>query len=198
MKISILIIGLILIGGLIFFLTSCKDKTNAQQVNVQPNKSTDSVRTNNLKDNPYEGLRQQAFDISSKQLGLSINDSEIYGVIMDWDLGNGIMSLVTYKTGDASIYLSNGGGIIGGGQHESVNNAAKSFVSIAQKYIDKAQKADAVPLPDRDCVRFYFLTSNGRYSVQEQIENIENKSSIWMNLFAEANIVITELRKTVN
>ena len=136
MKTSILTIGLILVGGFIFYLTACKNKTNGQQTNVQSDNSKDSVKTHNLKDNPFEGLRKQAFDITPQQLGLSLNDSEIYGVIMDWDLGNGIMTLITYKTGDASMNLSTGGGVIGGGQHENVNKAAKAFVSAAQKYFD--------------------------------------------------------------
>ncbi len=198
MKISILVIGLIVIGGLIFYLTSCKNRTKAQQASELPDNSNDSVKTHNLKENPFEGLRKQAFDATPKQLGLSLNDSEIYGIIMDWDLGNGIMSLITYKTGDASIYLSTGGGVIGGGQHENVSKAAKSLVNIAQKYIDKAQKVDSEPLPDKDCVRFYFMTAKGKYGVQEQIEKIENKSSIWIDLFEEANKVITELRETVD
>jgi GNAT superfamily N-acetyltransferase len=41
------------------------------------------------------------------------------------------LSTVFHKTGAASLYLSSGGGIIGGGQHESVNRAAKKFVGFA-------------------------------------------------------------------
>lgn len=77
MKISILLIGLIVVGGLIFYLTSCKNRTNAKQANSQPDNSKDSVKIHNLKDNPFEGLRKQAFDVTPQQLGLSINDSEI-------------------------------------------------------------------------------------------------------------------------
>jgi hypothetical protein len=198
MKISILIIGLIVIGGLIFYLTSCKNKTNGQQANIHPDNSSDSVKTHNLKDNAFEGLRKQAFDVTPAQLGLSNDDSEIYGVIMDWDLGNGTISLITYKTGDASIYTSTGGGVIGGGQHDNVNKAAKLFVNEAKNYINIAQKIDSVPLPDKDCVRFYLLTAKGKYCMQEQIEKIENKTSKLIDLFNEANNVITELRETVD
>jgi hypothetical protein len=89
--------------------------TNAQQANSQPRNSMDSVKIHDPKDNLFEVLRKQAFDITPLQLELTLNGTEIYGVIMDWDLGNGIMTLVTYKTGDASMYLSSGGGVIGGG-----------------------------------------------------------------------------------
>jgi hypothetical protein len=196
MKIPILIIVLIAVGGLIFCLISCKSKTKVQQVNGLTDSSNDSVRIQNLKDNPYEGLRKQAFDITPQQLELSVNDSEIYGVIMDWDLGNGIMTLITYKTGDASMYLSTGGGVIGGGQHENVNKAAKAFVSLAHKYFDKVTKIDSTPIPDKNCVRFYFLTSKGKYYGQEQMSRFENESSLWLEYFNEANKVITELKLT--
>ena len=160
--------------------------------------SEDSVKVHVTKDNIYEDLRKQAFDITQQQLGLTIHDTEIYGVIMDWDIGNGIVTLVTYKTGDASMYLSSGGGVIGGGQHKNVNRAAKEFVRTAGKYFNNAIKIDSTPLPEKDGVRFYFLTAKGKYCAQEKMINFENESSKWLDFFNEANNVITELRKTVD
>ncbi len=115
---------------------------------------------------------------------------------MDWDLGDETMTLITYQTGDASMYLSSGGGIIGGGQHETVSKASKEFVSMAQNYVDKASKADTTTLSGKDCFKLYFLTNKGKFVAQEIISNIENKSSKWLDLFEIANNVITELRLT--
>jgi len=196
MKITFLITGLVLIGGLIYFLTSCKGqstKTNDKQIDSD----TGQVKTHELTENPYDGLRQMAFGVSTEQLGLTdLKSGDIYGVIMDWDLGEGIMTLITYKTGDASMYLSTGGGVIGGGQHENVNKASKQFVKLADKYLDKALKTDLTPIPDKNCVRFYFLTTKGKYYAQEQMINFENRTSKWLDYFEEANKVITELRLT--
>jgi hypothetical protein len=64
------------------------------------------------------------------------------------------LSTVFYKTGDTSLYLSSGGGIIGGGQHESVNRAAKKFVELAQTYLEKATIAATTPLSSIDEVKF--------------------------------------------
>ncbi|MEA5005597.1 MAG: hypothetical protein VB022_04200 [Rikenellaceae bacterium] len=196
MKITLLITGLILIGGLIYFLASCKGqstKTNDKQTDSD----TGQVKTHDLKENPYDGLRQMAFGVTTEQLGLKdLKADDIYGVIMDWDLGEGIMTLITYKTGDASMYLSTGGGVFGGGQHENVNKASKQFVKLADKYLDKTVKTDLTPIPDKNCVRFYFLTIKGKYYAQEQMINFENRTSQWMDYFDEANKVITELRLT--
>ena len=115
---------------------------------------------------------------------------------MDWDLGDGIMTLISYETGDASMYLSSGGAVIGGGQHENVSNASKAFVSKAQGYLDKAVKTDTTILSDKNCVKFYFLTNKGKFVAQETMNNIENNSSKWLDFFEEGNKVISELRLT--
>src|SRR5688500_6800465 len=71
-------------------------------------------------ENPYEGLRNMALGTTQKDLQLSLADGKtvVYAVVMDWNMGEGVATTVAYQTGDASMYLSSGGGIIGGGQHE--------------------------------------------------------------------------------
>jgi hypothetical protein len=198
MKMAYLIIGLIVIGGIVFYLTSCKDKQNSKQTDDYVSKSGDTVKVHTLPDNRFLDLRNMALNVTPEQLQLSLpaEQTKVFGVVMDWDLGDGTMTLITYQTGDASMYLSSGGGVIGGGQHENVSKASKEFVSIAQNYLDKSSKADTTTLPDKDCFKFYFLTNKGKFVAQENIDNIESKTSKWLNLFENANNVITELRLT--
>ena len=198
MKMAYYIIGLTLIIGIVFYLTSCKNKQNSKQADNYVSKSGDTVKVNTLPDNRFLDLRNMALDVTPEQLQLSLptDQTQVFGVIMDWDLGDGTMTLITYQTGDASMYLSSGGGVIGGGQHESVSKASKEFVLMAQKYLDKSSKADRTTLPDKDCFKFYFLTNKGKFVAQENIGNIENKTSKWLGLFENANNVITELRLT--
>lgn len=193
-----LIIGLIIIGGIVFYLTSCKSKQNSKQTDDYVSKGGDTVKVHTLPDNRFMDLRNMALNVTPEQLQLSLpaDQTKVFGVVMDWDLGDGTMSLITYQTGDASMYLSSGGGVIGGGQHENVSKASKEFVTMAQNYVDKASKADTTTLPDKDCFKFYFLTNKGKFVAQETISNIENKSSKWLDLFENANNVITELRLT--
>jgi len=86
--------------------------------------------------------------------------------------------------------------VIGGGQHQNVNSAAKQFVTLAQTFLDKTAKTETKPLPATDEVKFYLLTNKGVFVGQETMKNFENKSSSWLQLFEEGNNVITELRKT--
>jgi hypothetical protein len=188
MKVTLLIIGFILTAGLICILPACKNKSQSTAPSID--RSLDSV----VKDNHYMELRKLAFDITPQQLGLTPAETEVYAVIMDQDLGKGILTLITYKTGDASIYLSSGRGQVGGGQHTNVNQASKAFIELSKKYLDKATKTDPLPFPDKGCTRFYFLTPKGTYSMQESNKNLETRSSPLLGYFDEANKVIKEMR----
>ena len=115
---------------------------------------------------------------------------------MDWGMNGVTATTVSYQTGDASLYLSSGGAVIGGGQHQNVNNAAKQFVSLAQTFLDRTHKTEIASLPATDEVKFYLLTNKGTYAGQETMKNLENNSSSWLALFEGGNKVLTELRKT--
>ena len=198
MKMTYIIIGIILAGGLVFYLISCGNRSKVNDKQTIAEQDTSKPKVHQTKENAFEGLRNMAFTATTEQLGLSLPTDKtiVYGVIMDWEMGDATASTIAYQTGDASLYLSSGGGVIGGGQHQNVNNAAKQFVSLAQTFLDKTTKTETTPLPSTDEVKFYLLTNKGIYVGQEQMKNFENSSSIWLKLFEEGNIVLTELRKT--
>lgn len=198
MKITYIIIGIILAGGLVFYLANCGNLATVNKRKTTADQGTAETKITKTKENAFEGLRNMAFSATPEQLGLSlpIDKTIVYGVIMDWEMGGATASTIAYQTGDASLYLSSGGGVIGGGQHPNVNSAAKQFVRLAQTFFDKTTKTQTTPLPSTDEVKFYLLTNKGVYVGQEQMQNFENNSSIWLKLFEEGNIVLTELRKT--
>ena len=198
MKMTYLVIGLLVLGGLAFYLTSCKNKQNSKQTEDYISKTGDSVKFHTLSDNRFQDLRNMALAVTPEQLQITLptDQTKIYGVVMDWDLGDGTATFISFSTGDASMYLSSGGGLIGGGQHENVSTAAKEFIDKAQQYLVKTTKIDSTPLPDKNCVRFYFMTNKGKFTAQENLENFDNKSSLWLPLFEEGNKVISELRLT--
>ena len=139
-----------------------------------------------------------ALTVTPEQLGLVLPSDKhiVYGVIMDWAMDDAIATTVAFSSGDASLYLSSGGGTIGGGQHEKVSAVAKSFVDLAQTMLTKSTKTEATPLPRQDVVNFYLLTNRGIHVGQDEMNNFQNNSSNWLNLFIEGNNVLAELRKT--
>jgi len=192
------IVGLIILAGLVFYKISCKNKssTNTNKWTKQQAQDTAQLKKADPKNNPYQDLRNLAFGATMEQVGVKFiaDQTKIYGVIMDWDLGEGTATLVAFLSGDASLYLSSGGGVIGGRGHDNVKQAATAFINKAEKYLSKTVKTDSTPLPGKDGVKFYFLTNKGKFVGQEEVKNFENNSSQWLDLFEEENKLITEIR----
>lgn len=190
MKMTYLIVGLVIVGGLIYYLMTRKNSKTSDNNATQ--------RTIESKDNPYMGLRGQIFAATPEQIGLTTTaDEKPYAIVMDMGMGgDGTATLVSIVDGNASMYLSTGGGVIGGYAHETVRKAATDFVNMGQSYFSKMNPVDSFPLPKADNVRFYILTNKGKYSIEEEIQRIENDKSAWGQLFYEGNKVITELRLT--
>lgn len=143
----------------------------------------------------YEDLRRQALGVKPKDLGITVSDKAVvvYGVVMDWDMPEGVATTIAFSTGDASMYNSAGGGVIGGVEHEKVRNAARILVKKADTVVAKAAPTMETPFPKKDGVRFYLLTNKGILYFEESMKNFENETSPWYSLFEEVNKVITEL-----
>ena len=101
---------------------------------------------------------------------------------------------MSFITGDASLYLSSGDGFIGGIGHDNVTKAINSFIKKSESYLDRASITETTSLPDKNGLTFYFLTNIGKFKATDQMQNIESEKSQWLDLFYEANKLITELR----
>ena len=147
MKMIYAVLGLLIFGGLAFYLTSCKNKSQGQTEQRQDTTTREKVDPNN---NPYNDLRNLAFSATEEQIGVQLpsEQTKIYGVVMDWDLGEGTATLVAFLSGDASLYLSSGGGVLGGGGgHENVKQSVSAFIDKAEKYLDKTTRTETTQLP---------------------------------------------------
>ncbi len=117
----------------------------------------------------YKGLRELALKISPEDFGLKRDGDGItaYGVLMEFTLPKATVTLTSYSSGDASLYFSTGGGILGGIGHETVRNAARQFVSSAQTFLSKMKEVASFPLPPTGMTHFYVLTNHGLYGSPE-------------------------------
>lgn len=186
------ILATILLSGFFF-------ATNAQNQSKEKDSTDARVMTGNQpseQENPYNILRNMALGVTMDQLGLKDpgDETNVFGIVMDWDIGGGIATVAAYQTGDASMYLSTGGGVIGGGEHDNVRKAVFTYIELAQDYLNLTDKSESPSLPDPKCVRFHLLTNKGTFSSQEEVKNLEDRSSKWIKLFEEANKLLTELR----
>jgi len=201
MKMIYALIGLVLVGSIVFYLTSCKNKSaTSSQSETNQNIDTEKVRETKVQENMYPELRNKSLTVTADELNLKLDSNKtiVYGAVMDWDIGQAIATVVSFQTGDASLYISAGQIYIGGYAHENVRNAGLAFVNESQNYLSKAKATKNTSLPDKGCVRFYFLTNKGKFTFQETVENITSKNSDWTPLFNLGNNIITEYRTTTD
>jgi len=187
--ISYLLIGIISIVG-IGILISCNNKSKKEIID-NPQKE-EKIK----EQNPYMDMRKMALEVTAEQLGLQIpNDYiKVYGIITDLDMNGGTVTIVTYVTGDTSIYLSSGGGYIGAGQHESVRKVTKEFVDNGHLISFKGKQYENTDLPTNGNANFYFLSNARNTKITESIVKMESGESEFSKLFAELNNVMTEIR----
>ncbi len=142
----------------------------------------------------YLGLRQQALNVTPTDIGVMVlpDSAEAFGVVMDIGMTTGTATVVAFSTGDASLYLSTGGGVIGGIGHEEVRVAAKDFVSIASSCTQGMVLTSSFQLPESGKVAFYILTPRGVF--RKEAAETDLQASELAPLYAAGQCVITELR----
>ena len=157
---------------------------------------TGQVKRTKVQVNKYNEIRSMAFTVTPDKLKLTLPKDKtlVYGTIMDLDLDGVTATVVSFQTGDASLYLSSGQMFIGGFAHETVRKSATDLVSNSQAYLTKAEKTSSTALSDKGCVKFYFLTNHGTFVHQETIANITKPENDWNKLFDKGQNVISEYR----
>tara|TARA_R110002049_G_scaffold226185_2_gene398183 strand:+ start:12697 stop:13275 length:579 start_codon:yes stop_codon:yes gene_type:complete len=180
------IVALIIAVGILINCTNKKKKPTTERTQLSENP---------IVQNPYMDMRNMAFSIKADQIGLeNITDDKVYGLITEMNMNPATASVISFLTGDTSLYLSSGGGFIGAGQHEEVRKIVVNKVNEFQKYLSKVNKIDEPILPDEGTVNFNFLTKNGIYSVTENMADLESGKSEFSELFTEVNEIITQIR----
>ena len=143
------------------------------------------------------GLRRMMLTTSPKEFGVDNLDSEsqVYGVLMEFSIGEHIATIVSLIDGNASLYTTSTFGILGGFGHENVRTAAMTFVKAANAHYDIAVPTTEYPYPDSDRVRFYLLTRTGVRFIDTPRAGIESgNDKEHSQLFSLGQEVLTQLR----
>src|SRR5260221_10737211 len=91
---------------------------------------------------PYKHLRAQALQLNAAEVGSA---DPAFGVLMETGYPEAVVSLLALADGTASLYFSNGGGIIGSGQREGPAVAARALVAFAAHNLRHLVSAGGYP-----------------------------------------------------
>lgn len=148
----------------------------------------------------YLGLRNQALNVTTASLEVEADPSApIHAVLMEMGLADAVATFACFRDGSASLYLSTGGGVIGGGQHESVRSACLEMLSITNKYakdfIAACTPVSDFPFPGEDEIFFYLVTSGAVHLARCREDALSAQRDPFSALYNNCHAVMTELRE---
>lgn len=143
----------------------------------------------------YDDLRKQVLTLSPNQLGLESSDkNDVLALLMETGYPEAVATLVAVAHGASSIYFSNGGGIIGAGEHAEVRNESLQLIALAKKYLDQLKKTELFVLPKKGFIRFYVVTGNGVFTAEAQEDDLSYERHKLSPLFHQGHRLISAIR----
>ena len=119
----------------------------------------------------------------------------VLGVVVEMGIGGGIAIAAGFANGDARLFLSSGGGLIGDmSQFHGVDSAARALVATGQLMLGSIPEEEGNELPGSDMVRFALLTPGGVHAITAPGPDVTSPGSPLYPLFVAANDLLTELR----
>jgi hypothetical protein len=144
----------------------------------------------------YMGLRNTMLQGSRATFGLApgLGPNDPWGVLMDWGVEKGTVTVVAASDGSASVYFSSGGGFIGGKGQEPIRKAAQRAVEVARAVQLSTRAVAPFPLPQRGGVTFYLLTDTGPFVANTTEHDLNSRTHPLRKLGDAMQEVITQNR----
>ena len=144
-----------------------------------------------------DDLRAMVLHLAPGEIGITAENfpHKVWGVVMETGMDTGYYTLVVLADGTTSLYFSNGGGIIGAGQHAEVKEASRQFIDLGNRMVGFAQPATSTEPPRMGSTKFFFLTFDGlRSYTAAEVELGEERDSL-APLFHAGHAVIASARQ---
>lgn len=125
-------------------------------------------------------LRDSVFTLQPQDIGLdAAKGPQVWGVVMELGFPRLAVSLVALADGSVSIYISEGGSIIGCGLEPEVRLAAGRMTDLAQQFAEVFPVTRETPLPTSGMTHFYLLTRSGlRRTEMPSVQLAEGESEL--------------------
>src|SRR5689334_18418012 len=94
-------------------------------------------------------LRDHALRATAEELDLAPTEARprVWGALMELGYPTGIATLMALAEGTTSLYFSNGGGVIGAGEHGAVREAAEAFLDAVEARLADFPPVETTPRP---------------------------------------------------
>jgi hypothetical protein len=119
----------------------------------------------------------------------------VFAVLMETGYPEAVATLLAVADGTVSLYFSNGGGIIGGGEHEPIRKVSRELITLAQSCVPNSNLADSFPLPKPGYVRCYLVTDGGVHTFEAPEEDLGYERHPCSPLFHKGHELITAIRE---
>ena len=145
----------------------------------------------------YLDLREKALRVEPGDIGLrpSAELPRVYGVMMETGYPEGCATLFALADGTASLYLSPGGGFIGGGERPQIAEASRAFVKAAEAQLDAVPASRRERLPPNGWVVLRVLTYDGARAIEAREDDLGYDRHELSPLFHAGHEVIARIRR---
>jgi hypothetical protein len=135
----------------------------------------------------------QVLKLTAEQVSAPTNQ-QVLAVVMETGYPQAVATLVAVMDGTASLYFSNGGGIIGSGANPGSNAAARKLVARAADFLPFCTRTKEFPLPEKAHTRFYIVTRDGVLTGEAKEDALGNGRHRMSPLFHTAHELISQMR----
>lgn len=140
----------------------------------------------------YQSLRQQILELAGS--GADFGPTDRYAILMETGLEEACYTLVAVADGSVSLYFSNGGGIMGAGQHPPCAAVAQEFLQCSREFDQLMTRADEYPLPLPGTSRFYVVRQRDVLTAEFPEADLGNHRVPLSPLFHKGHELITMIR----
>ena len=152
-----------------------------------------------MSDKPADGmpaLRAMLLRSKPADYGLAATTElpRVWGAMMEMRIGKADVSLVAVAEGSTSLYFSTGGGVIGGGEHETVRVANRKLLVVIEKLYPAFVLREAPLAVMTGAVSFAVFTYEGLRVARDSEESVQLKKSPLWPAYYVGQEVITALR----
>lgn len=109
----------------------------------------------------YQDLRNQFLRLPPPPRGDSALIPDVYGAVVDFHIGAGLVTTVAHVDGTSSLYFSTGGGVLGFGNHPGVRAASAELLRLLSRDVGLMVRTSNIGLPSPGMTDIRALAASG-------------------------------------